>query len=106
MRVLYLSPGELASQSPCVHGRQVRLVSSDNGCMTKDTLPVDGQQPSSLRAIAHAREACLEVFSDLTRMQHDLDVSDFRPDYWLGTLQGITGYLLWALEDAEAGDAP
>jgi hypothetical protein len=79
-------------------------VSNNNGCMTKDTRPLSEQQPSSRSAITHAREACSEVLSDLARMQALLSSSDFRPDYWLGTLQGIAGYLLVMLEEAETGD--
>lgn len=53
-----------------------------------------------------AREACREALSALAAATADdfcgQPVRSFQPDYWVGVLQGVTTYLLVALEEADA----
>lgn len=69
-----------------------------NVCQVSAT-PGTSSHPSC--AVDHARAVCTAALADLAAT--DLDGGDLRsrPDYWVGQLQFLLGYLLVVLDEAD-----
>jgi hypothetical protein len=54
--------------------------------------------------LSHARDAARDALLDLARTDVSPDASDprRRPEYWVGHLQYLLGYLLIAMEQSES----
>lgn len=63
-------------------------------------------QPVSCK-VRRARETCSEILQELASIQDELSSQPGtsptrRYEYWLGVMQGLTGYLLLTLEEQDA----